>query len=502
MVGETLKPFPKFQNEIKTKDVSKTEVEFSKYNFDSNNCLTNLSNQFHLLVVSFYSLPRSSIKVTLNTSPDISSWGFTTSASNLPQSRTSIPQKTCTPWKSLVYIKTHKTGSTTLQTVVNRFGFFNNLSFVFNRRLPRNGHFYFLPFTRQSPRLYFLPPLNVRAGDYKKYKNYDMLAVHVRYNRDAMDKFMRSGTKYISILREPSAQWESAFEQFAFQEAFETDANVSSADWIGYFLTKPAYYQGVLSTLSWEGEIGKRYHYARNCQIYDLGLGPDKLFDNETIVNETIKRLEKEFTLILIMEYFDESLLVLKRELCWEYEDIVYFPKNQRIRRRNLTNEQRQKIKDWNHADVLLYRYFNDTLWRKIKQYGPGFDADLDHFRGLKSKLFLDCGNVKPVLSQQGKRPNKHVEFGPKINSTLFCQTIAEHKRKLFLRVYNRQKPQKKIQIPKTKSKTQEAKNQIQLILKGLTDNRNRKIIVHKVFTNLTTGVRPVTRGRSVGSLI
>lgn len=30
------------------------------------------------------------------------------------------------------------------------------------------------------------------------------------------------------------------------------------------------------------------------------------------------------------MEYFDESLVLLKRELCWDLDDVVYFKLNQR----------------------------------------------------------------------------------------------------------------------------------------------------------------------------
>ena len=37
-----------------------------------------------------------------------------------------------------------------------------------------------------------------------------------------------------------------------------------------------------------------------------------------------IDRTEREFDLIMITEYFDESLILLKRLLRWEFQDIVY----------------------------------------------------------------------------------------------------------------------------------------------------------------------------------
>ena len=373
------------------------------------------------------------------------------------------PIQNCSAWKTLVFIKSHKTGSTTLQTIVNRFGFFHNLSFVFNKKSSTNGHFYFLPVTADSPENYFLPPLNVSAGDYKKYSDYDMLAVHVRYNRTAMDRFMKKGTKYISIIREPSTQWESAFSQFLFEDAFPNASAIPKKKWITKFLEKPSYYREKLRFKSYERVMGRRWYYAQDSQMYDLGLDTGNAFYNETIINSTIKKLEKEFTLILIMEYFDESLLILKKELCWDYEDIVYVPKNSRESRRNLTDAVRHKIREFNHADVLLYNYFNNTLWKKIKEYGPRFEHDLRYFREINHHIFQQCGNNTLHLETRGKRIVKYKEFSAKKNATLFCQTVAENKKVLFQRIYNRQnvtektkgsKPKKVKNTKKTKSKS------------------------------------------------
>ena len=36
--------------------------------------------------------------------------------------------------------------------------------------------------------------------------------------------------------------------------------------------------------------------------------------------------LDKFFKLVLIREYFDESLVLLKRRLCWDLKDTIYYP--------------------------------------------------------------------------------------------------------------------------------------------------------------------------------
>ena len=48
------------------------------------------------------------------------------------------------------------------------------------------------------------------------------------------------------------------------------------------------------------------------------------------MIERHINDLAEKIDLVLIMEYFDESLVLLKRELCWDLDDVVYFKLNQR----------------------------------------------------------------------------------------------------------------------------------------------------------------------------
>lgn len=353
-----------------------------------------------------------------------------------------IPIARCAPVAQVVYIKTHKTGSTTLQTIINRYGYYRNLSFVFNKRSSVNGHLVYLPITLYSPRLYFLPPHGVRPGDYAKYKNYDMVAVHVRYNRTAMNSFMKPNSKYISIIREPSAQFESAFTHFAFKDSFGPRRVPGGRD-IEEWMKRPKFYRDQLKKLKWEGKLGLRWYYARNNQIFDLGLN-NEFHDNENAVRQYMNKLTRELDLVLIMEYFDESLLILKKEMCWTYDDIVYVSKNQRIHRSNLTGSLQKKIRTWNHADYLLYQHFNRTLWQKIKDYGPTFQADLDTFRQRKDEVFEECVGTHKIMSEGGRKNFYHKEYFPISNASEFCTTVAELKGKLFKQIWVRQAPKTK----------------------------------------------------------
>ena len=51
---------------------------------------------------------------------------------------------------------------------------------------------------------------------------------------------------------------------------------------------------------------------------------------NKTDVMKYIKELDKQFDLVLIAEYFDESLILLDELLCWPYKDLTYLKQNER----------------------------------------------------------------------------------------------------------------------------------------------------------------------------
>ena len=146
------------------------------------------------------------------------------------------------------------------------------------------------------------------------------------------------------------------------------------------------------SPSSFYGKVKSGIH-ARNPMMFDLGFS-QKYFQNYTAVTEYINFLNKEFDLVMIMEYYDESLILLKRLLCWEIDDILHVKVNERLDKEkasNLSDRVKENIKRWNKADVLLFTYFNATFWRKIEMEGSEFYEDLSAFRKRRLKLQQMC---------------------------------------------------------------------------------------------------------------
>ena len=124
-----------------------------------------------------------------------------------------------------------------------------------------------------------------------------------------------------------------------------------------------------------------------------MGLEQENL-QNMALIKRYIDKMEEEFDLVMITDYFDESLILLKRLLCWEFEDIVYV--KLRVKKRKLKFEEvKRNILTWNHADATLFHHFNKTFWRKVQQEGPSFYEDLKVFRKINQDYQAMCESIE-----------------------------------------------------------------------------------------------------------
>ncbi|KAI8487819.1 hypothetical protein Bbelb_345570 [Branchiostoma belcheri] len=73
------------------------------------------------------------------------------------------------------------------------------------------------------------------------------------------------------------------------------------------------------------------FERTRNFQAFDLGY-KQEWADDEGKAERFLADIERDFTLVMILEHFDESLVLLRRLMCWEIKDILYDsrPKKQR----------------------------------------------------------------------------------------------------------------------------------------------------------------------------
>lgn len=323
----------------------------------------------------------------------------------------------CAPLNQLAFIKTHKTGSTTLRLIVDMYGYYRNLSYMLNKKDSKSGHIRNMKISRKN----LLPPINVTSGDYDRYiHNFDMCSVHYKYDRNMLDLVMKNGSKYITILRDPVTHFVSAFVFFGTAKKV---AGVTMEDKINNWMTKP----GESTMLN-------------NNQMLDLGFSKAK-FSNPENVSNYIERVAREFDLVLLTEYFDESLILLRKMMCWSYDDILYLKQNVRSGdKKPLHQTVQNKIRRHNAVDVKLYNHFNATLWRKVADYGQTFRADLEHFRKRLDELYGICvGGLKPKKIPTRGSLSRMV-YTLSGNASDYCVLMTNRDRNTFKKIWKRQK--------------------------------------------------------------
>lgn len=215
---------------------------------------------------------------------------------------------------------------------------------------------------------------------------------------------MPNNTIYITIMREPGAMFESLFSYYnQYCDTFKRVPNGS----LDAFLDKP---------LSYYRPEEKDSMYARNTLTFDLGGNKDQpSADVVRYAKRFAAEVEYVFSLVMIAEYFDESLILLRHLLSWDLEDVLYIKQNMRMSssRSNLSEAQLHKIREWNAIDATLYDHFNASLWRQLNKLGLACVArEVKLLRRAQEQMVRGCyGGSLPRLRSAAEITNK--DFRP-----------------------------------------------------------------------------------------
>ncbi|XP_040914296.1 galactosylceramide sulfotransferase [Toxotes jaculatrix] len=262
-----------------------------------------------------------------------------------PQSVKSQSEE-CSPVADIMFMKTHKTASSTILNILFRYGERHKLKFAFPDG--RNDFSYPSPF------------LCSQVKDYRPGECFNILCNHMRFDRQEVAKLLPPHAVYVTILRDPVDLFESSFHYY--HRAVPLTWRISGENKLVEFLNNP---QAFYSPEAYNS------FYLKNLLFFDFGFENNVEADDPRVMRN-IHNLSRYFDLVLIAEYFEESLILLKDKLCWTMEDIVYFKLNARKSSSvsRLTPELRAKALEWNRADWRLYQHFNATFWARVEAYG------------------------------------------------------------------------------------------------------------------------------------
>ncbi|XP_075251813.1 galactose-3-O-sulfotransferase 2-like [Convolutriloba macropyga] len=285
----------------------------------------------------------------------------------------------CKPVTSFGFVKNHKCGTMTLTTMFLRVADDHNLEIA----LPNNS-----AWKIDWPD----PPKNLSPSR-KPNRKFDVLVLHTMYQREIWDKIMETGYKRISILRSPYKQFKSYFVFFQVDVIVRYVNSMSDQGFdreksqFDQFLENPEKYYNYM------------YSATKNVQAYNFGYNDtEKLEEKDRMENLFVKKLENEFDLMLITDYMNESLVLLKEHFCWNLKDVLSTFKNEKRRSVYYIDEETEKRREeiyrsWASLDYKLFDTFNKTFWRKIGKIN-NFQEKIASYREIADKVGQFCNHL------------------------------------------------------------------------------------------------------------
>ena len=166
--------------------------------------------------------------------------------------------------------------------------------------------------------------------------------------------------------------------------------------------------------------------------FFDLGLSTTE-YHKHDIIRATIREIYEKFGIVLIYEYLDESLVLMRRRLCLQLDDVLYLKfhhVSQNIdNRRRFSPDLEKKIRAWNSADTELYNFFNETLWKEISFEGENFWTELAEFRRKLKDTERDCLGEEALSFGSGLGQNirsQNIILNPNVSefNNYFCKKL------------------------------------------------------------------------------
>ncbi|GFO32175.1 galactose-3-o-sulfotransferase 3 [Plakobranchus ocellatus] len=284
-------------------------------------------------------------------------------------------QRSTLPIQHVYYLKTHKTGSSTIFSVLAQYCNSHGLLAL----LPSGVHI-----NQRTP---LLPAQQLMLDP--RILHYDMVFNHQVYD-PAVFKYLHNDTFKFTTIREPFKHFVSSFAYFRSVGNMGYLTSVRGyKDPISVFLSNPSKF-----------EANGYSSYTNNRQSIDLGYEiHNHTFSDINYIQAFIKETEKRFDLVLITDYFLESIVLLKRALHWQTQDVLFYEKNVLLESHsllvNMTPWHRQKHKEFSIPDIQLYQYFLSVFKFRMSQ-AVGLEEEVSELREILDKVrrFCNLGSI------------------------------------------------------------------------------------------------------------
>ncbi|XP_078679556.1 galactose-3-O-sulfotransferase 3-like [Branchiostoma floridae x Branchiostoma belcheri] len=283
------------------------------------------------------------------------------------------------PVTNFVFIKVHKTASGSTYLVLARFGRNHNMTICY-------------PVHDKHKQLSYASPKIDRSRCKPSPRNYTLIINHAIMNKSAMDRLMAPGTRYIGIVRHPLEHFRSMF--FLWDPPAPEKVNP-----LGEYLDRNVNYNLDKDRMIRRWRLVPKL---KNFQAYTLGFPRQMVVSrNKSQIEEMIRTVGSWYSIVLITDYWEESLVLLRRRFCWTMYDILHTTRIAHIQtdpRKSapLTDKQMETHRKITPIDYLIYDYFNRTFWERTTKEGPEFWDEVAYFKTLNLQVNDYCIRMLP----------------------------------------------------------------------------------------------------------
>jgi len=335
-----------------------------------------------------------------------------------------LASKNLRPVRPVLFVKTHRTGASTIVSMLHRIGDNRDMSFM----LPP-----VIKGQQGSPSFGWpgsFPGSDALATLGAPEHQYDMMCSNGVFNSAKMLAYMRRQPFVFTVLRNPGNQAVSAFG------AFKPPSGTTWAErieWLKLLRRSPSP-RGTseLQVGASPAKHGKHRRHRRkshahedekdvaalqreklraqflNPQAHDLGwyerLSGSRASDrDQAAIAEWLGSLDEELGFVLLTEHFKEGLVLLSKRLGVGLEAMAHFNMKVMAQKDKLqppTPEEVTQIEELYSVDMALYSHFNHTFWREWHSQGgyPALQGEIDLLNSMNGKIAGACAKGDATL--------------------------------------------------------------------------------------------------------
>ena len=209
------------------------------------------------------------------------------------------------------------------------------------------------------------------------------------FNHTKFRNLMYVDATYIAIVREPLDLFISAAYYYKYVWPAEYLKTLNETTFIQDLIREPEKFENLKQTRTFN-YMAEDFGFVSNSVVEVLVL-------NDDVITSFVSKLKNIFDLVLVVEYFDESLVMMKRLLNWSLKDILYIKlnefkskKNQTCTKSNITTEDKAIFRRRNRIDYAIYDTFREIFFQKMSEE-INLEDEVKQFKTILNDVHIFC---------------------------------------------------------------------------------------------------------------